>query len=44
MPNSAGFIAALQDALAAVGPLGIRKMFGGAALYLDGKVGGLHLR
>lgn len=36
MSTDAGFIALLEDLLAPVGPIRIKRMFGGAGIYADG--------
>lgn len=36
MPVTRGFLELVTDALAALGPIGVRRMFGGAGLYADG--------
>lgn len=38
MTASAGFLDLLQDLLAPLGPVAVRRMFGGAGIYCDGQV------
>jgi DNA transformation protein len=41
MTASAGFIELLEDALSGLGPVSVRRMFGGAGVYADGVMFGL---
>jgi DNA transformation protein len=41
MTASTGFIELLQDALSGLGPVSVRRMFGGAGVYADGVMFGL---
>ncbi len=41
MAASEGFIELLRDALAGLGPVSVRRMFGGAGIYADGVMFGL---
>jgi DNA transformation protein len=41
MAASEGFIALLKDVLGGLGPVGVRRMFGGAGVYADGVMFGL---
>jgi DNA transformation protein len=41
MAASEGFMALLQDVLGGLGPVSVRRMFGGAGVYADGMMFGL---
>jgi DNA transformation protein len=41
MSASQGFIELLKDALSGLGPVSVRRMFGGAGIYADGVMFGL---
>ena len=41
MTASAGFVELLKDALSGLGPVSVRRMFGGAGVYADGVMFGL---
>jgi DNA transformation protein and related proteins len=41
MSASAGFVELLMDALSGLGPVSVRRMFGGAGVYADGVMFGL---
>ena len=41
MAASTGFVELLKDALSGLGPMSVRRMFGGAGVYADGVMFGL---
>jgi len=41
MTASAGFVELVKDALSGLGPVSVRRMFGGAGVYADGVMFGL---